>query len=75
MFAEEWRYSQEKKRKMLWILMGDVLKLKNSILRQQRMGSTPCGSRFPAEMSGLWTPDHDRKKTVRKNVKEIVEKS
>ena len=22
------------------------------------MGSTPGGSRFPAEMSGLWTPDH-----------------
>lgn len=38
------------------------------------MGSTPGGSRFPAEMSGLWTPDHDRKKTVRKNVKEIIEK-
>ena len=41
------------------INVGDVLKLK-------RMGSTPGGSRFPAEMSGLWTPDHDRKKTIRK---------
>ena len=38
------------------------------------MGSTPCGSRFPAEMSGLWTPDHDRKKTGGKKHKKFTEK-
>ena len=51
------------------INVGDVLKLK----KQHPCGSREwevlrCGSRFPAEMSGLWTPDHDRKKTVRKKM-------
>ena len=49
------------------INVGDVLKLKKTAsLWQQRMGSTPRGSGLSTEMSGLWTPDHDRKKTVRK---------
>ncbi len=49
------------------INVGDVLKLKKQHpCGQQRMGSTPGGSRFPAEMSGLRSPDYDRTEITRK---------
>ena len=59
------------------INVGDVLKLKKTTsLRKQRMGSTPRGSGFPTEMSGLWSPKiMIARKLLEKNVKEIVEKS
>ena len=73
MFAEEWRYRQEKKRKMLWILMREMKK------------QHPCGSRewevlrvgadFRLKCLGCGHQIMIARKLLEKNVKEIVEKA